>query len=179
MSVAKHKEPNNALFSESDSGILGEIKMTRTTGVTVVAEPSKKSATYDDLYTMPENMTREIIDGELIVTPKPSRKHAYAICAQHEMPHLWLVDPVRKTLEVYRLQSGSWTVAGMYAEDDKIRAEPFHEVEIDLASLWWEAWDKGIDGRSFFVRAHPCFHCRTHYFALEGQGPVAWGFSPG
>ena len=30
-------------------------------------------------YSIPENMTGEIIDGELIVTPRPSRKHG--LCA--------------------------------------------------------------------------------------------------
>ncbi|MEM5788171.1 MAG: Uma2 family endonuclease [Syntrophobacteraceae bacterium] len=38
-------------------------------------DPAKKKATYEDLYGIPENMTGEIIDGELILTPRPSRKH--------------------------------------------------------------------------------------------------------
>lgn len=40
-----------------------------------MAEPAKRKAAYEDLYSVPENMTGEIIDGELIVTPRPSRKH--------------------------------------------------------------------------------------------------------
>lgn len=40
-----------------------------------MAELAPKKATYDDLYTLPENMTGEIIAGELIATPRPSRKH--------------------------------------------------------------------------------------------------------
>ena len=40
-----------------------------------MSELSKKKATYEDLYSIPENMTGEIINGELIVTPRPSRKH--------------------------------------------------------------------------------------------------------
>lgn len=39
--------------------------------------------------------------------------------------HLWLVDPIAKTLEVFRLESGRWVVAGLFAEEDKVRAEPF------------------------------------------------------
>ena len=42
-----------------------------------MAELAKKIATYEDLYSIPENMTGEIIDGELIVTPRPSRRHVY------------------------------------------------------------------------------------------------------
>ncbi len=40
-----------------------------------MSELAKKKATYEDLNEVPENMTGEIIDGELIVTPRPSRRH--------------------------------------------------------------------------------------------------------
>ena len=40
-----------------------------------MSDLARKKATYEDLYNIPENMTGEIIDGELIVTPSPSRKH--------------------------------------------------------------------------------------------------------
>ncbi len=43
-----------------------------------MSEPAGKRAVYEDLFGIPENMTGEIIDGELIVTPRPSRKHVYA-----------------------------------------------------------------------------------------------------
>ncbi|MGO9312609.1 MAG: Uma2 family endonuclease [Syntrophobacteraceae bacterium] len=39
--------------------------------------PAKKKATYNDLFSIPENTTGEIINGELIVTPRPSRRHLY------------------------------------------------------------------------------------------------------
>ncbi|SPF47645.1 conserved hypothetical protein [Syntrophobacter sp. SbD1] len=41
-------------------------------------EPAKKKATtYDNLYDVPENMIGEVINGELIVTPRPSQNHVY------------------------------------------------------------------------------------------------------
>jgi Uma2 family endonuclease len=40
-----------------------------------MSEPANKRATYEDLFSIPENMTGEIIDGELFVHPRPSRKH--------------------------------------------------------------------------------------------------------
>ncbi len=46
-----------------------------------MAEAVKKPAIYDDLYAIPENMTGEIINGELIVTPRPTRDHAYTASA--------------------------------------------------------------------------------------------------
>ncbi len=39
-----------------------------------MTEPAKRKAVYEDLFSLPENMTGEIIHGELIVTPRPSRK---------------------------------------------------------------------------------------------------------
>ncbi len=185
-------------------------------------DPAKKQATYADLYGIPENMTGEIINGELIATPRPSRKHARAALAlggelappydfgrggpggwiilvepevgfggdlivpdlagwkeerlpeseehnwisvipdwvcevlspstiridridkmavygQHGVPHLWFVDPVAKTLEVFGLESGAWVVRGLYGEDEKVRAEPFQEVELELSHLWWKS----------------------------------------
>ena len=46
-----------------------------------MTEPARKEAIYEDLYTISDNMTGEIINGELIVTPKPSPRHARAAVA--------------------------------------------------------------------------------------------------
>lgn len=46
--------------------------------VMTMSESAKRQATYEDLYNIPENMTGEIIDGELIVTPQPSPQHSRA-----------------------------------------------------------------------------------------------------
>ena len=43
-----------------------------------MAEPAKKKASYDDLYRIPDNMIGEIINGELIATPRPSVLHSFA-----------------------------------------------------------------------------------------------------
>jgi Uma2 family endonuclease len=186
-----------------------------------MTEPAKRRATYTDLYGIPENMTGEIIDGELIVTPRPSRMHVYTasvlnneigppyhlgrggpggwiiliepeiglgedifvpdlagwkaarypaaephnwisvvpdwICevlspgtarkdkvkkmpayAQHGLPCFWLIDPIAKTLDVFRLETNRWFVLATYAEDDKVRAEPFAEIEFSMNDLWHE-----------------------------------------
>ncbi|MFZ2446489.1 MAG: Uma2 family endonuclease [Syntrophobacteraceae bacterium] len=187
----------------------------------MMSEPATRKATYDDLYSIPENMTGEIVSGELIVTPKPSVTHSNAsailnfsvvgpyglgkggpggwiilpeveillgehllvpdisgwkrerfpgipkenwisvrpdwvceilsprterldrvrkmpIYAQYEIPHIWLINPIEKTLEVFRLESGKWLRLAAFAEDDKVRAEPFDEIEIALGDFWME-----------------------------------------
>ncbi len=42
-----------------------------------MSEPAKKNRTYEDLHAIPENMLGEIINGKLVVTPRPGRKHGY------------------------------------------------------------------------------------------------------
>lgn len=49
---------------------------------------------------------------------------------------LWFVDPEARTLSVSKLVDGHWYEVGVYGEDDRIRPEPFAEVEITLAD-WW------------------------------------------
>jgi Uma2 family endonuclease len=56
--------------------------------------------------------------------------------AREGLPHLWLVDPLSRVLEVYRLESGRWVVVLTCGNEEKIRAEPFAETELDLAQ-WW------------------------------------------
>ncbi|MCL5405323.1 MAG: Uma2 family endonuclease [Deltaproteobacteria bacterium] len=189
-----------------------------------MSELAKKSATYEDLYKIPDNMIGEIIDGELIATPRPAPKHARAttvlsniigpsydrfgegggpggwiflyeveiklgehilvpdlagwkqerfpteiehnwipvapdwICeflspatlrtdkikkmpvyAQFGVAYAWLIDPRDKTLDIYSLESGRWSLLGSFVENDKVRAEPFLEIEINLADLWLES----------------------------------------
>lgn len=50
----------------------------------------------------------------------------------------WLVDPRVRTLEVYRREGVHWMQMGIWQEDDRVRAEPFDAVELDLG-VWWEA----------------------------------------
>lgn len=60
------------------------------------------------------------------------------IYSQFEVPWLWLIDPTAKTLDVFRLESHKWLLLASYVEHDRVRSEPFQEVEICLADLWWE-----------------------------------------
>ncbi|MBI5481648.1 MAG: Uma2 family endonuclease [Deltaproteobacteria bacterium] len=58
------------------------------------------------------------------------------IYAREGVGHAWLADPVAKVLEVMRLEAGRWVVVGAFAGDERVRAEPFDAVELDLGR-WW------------------------------------------
>ncbi|MBF0119048.1 MAG: Uma2 family endonuclease [Desulfobacterales bacterium] len=184
--------------------------------------PIKTNANYEDLYTIPENMIGEIIDGELYAMPRPSYRHSNAasiigwqiigpyrfgiggpggwiildepeikfsesksdtvvpdlagwkkermpelpkknwtsiapdwICevlspktnkhdrkkkmpiyAKFGVSFLWLVNPIEKTLEIFKLASGKWSLLDFFSDDDKACAEPFHDIEIELKNFW-------------------------------------------
>jgi Uma2 family endonuclease len=185
-----------------------------------MADPPKKRATYEDVLNAPEHMVAEILDGDLLLFPRPARPHAAAcsalgeelgppfkrgrggpggwlildepefhfgenvlvpdlagwrrermpvmtteipyftlspdwvcevlspstavvdrvrklpIYARENVEHVWLVDPLLRTLEVLRRREGKWLVVDTFAGDAKIRAEPFDAIELELGILW-------------------------------------------
>jgi Uma2 family endonuclease len=187
----------------------------------VVSVIRKKPATYDDLVRLPPHMVGEILDGELIASPRPSPRHANSasvigsdlngpfhrsggvggpggwwildepelhfrrdvlvpdlagwrrerlprlpqtaaielapdwacevvspsteevdrsrkmrIYAREQVAHLWLVNPVLHTLEVFALLDGRWVLEGVHQGAVRVRLAPFDAVELDL-SRWW------------------------------------------
>lgn len=64
------------------------------------------------------------------------RKDKMPIYAEHNVGHAWLVDPIAKMLEAYRLQEGKWLQLDVWAGDSRVRAEPFDAIELDLSVLW-------------------------------------------
>lgn len=58
--------------------------------------------------------------------------------ARYAVPYVWLIDPALKTLEVFRLESATWSRLDAFAGNEKVRAEPFQQIEIDLNVLWME-----------------------------------------
>ncbi|AGC41857.1 hypothetical protein MYSTI_00507 [Myxococcus stipitatus DSM 14675] len=185
-----------------------------------MGEGPKRPATYEDLLALPEHVVGQIIDGELIVMPRPASPHARAnahlfgelygpfgrgrggpggwqllmepelhfgedvlvpdlagwrrermtpemsdapyftlapdwvcevlspstaavdrvkkkcIYAREGVEHLWLVDPRARTLEVLRLSGQHWVELGTYSGDERVRAEPFEVLELELGILW-------------------------------------------
>jgi Uma2 family endonuclease len=186
----------------------------------------KRRATYEDLMQVPDHLVAEIIDGELVTSPRPASPHAWAasvlfqdlgplngrsappgrpggwwiifepeihlgedvlvpdvaawrherlpqiprvayftltpdwvcevvsprtgrvdrtrkmgIYAREGVGRLWFVDPLVRTLEIYRLEDARWVVVANHGGDDVVRAEPFETVELVLDRWWLEAAD--------------------------------------
>jgi Uma2 family endonuclease len=56
--------------------------------------------------------------------------------AFHDIPYTWIIDPLQRSLEVYRLEQGRWFLVATHGGDEVVRAEPFDAIEIPLSSLW-------------------------------------------
>ena len=181
--------------------------------------PRHKRATYEDLLAVPSNLVAEIIDGELITSPRPTPRHSNAasglvewlrgpfqrgrggpggwiilfepelhlrgdvvvpdvagwrrerlpkvpdsasialppdwvcevlspstaavdraskmpIYSREGVGHIWLIDPMPRTLETYRLLDAGWTLLATFRDDALVRAAPFESIEFALADLW-------------------------------------------
>jgi Uma2 family endonuclease len=126
-------------------------------------QPPRYPATERDLWDLPEDVIGQIIDGELIVHPRPEPPHVQAASGLGVLlsvpfrygfgggPGGWIIldepkirfgkdllviDPDLRTLEGLKLQEGRWLIVGVFREDGKVRAEPFEAFELDLSLLW-------------------------------------------
>ena len=71
-------------------------------------------------------------------TAQIDRVRKLTIYARERVTHAWLVDPLAQTLEVLRLEGEHWLLLSTHAGSEIVRAEPFGELELELASLWSE-----------------------------------------
>jgi Uma2 family endonuclease len=69
-------------------------------------------------------------------TAATDRAEKMPIYARERVPHLWLVDPIARTLEGLRLDGARWTLLGTWRDGAKVRVEPFETFELELAGLW-------------------------------------------
>lgn len=69
-------------------------------------------------------------------TERFDRATKLPIYARAGVSHIWLIDPSVKTLEVLQRQDEKWLIAATFQNEDKVRAEPFEALELDLALLW-------------------------------------------
>jgi Uma2 family endonuclease len=184
-----------------------------------MAQPKQRRATYEDLLAVPDNLVAEIIDGDLLTSPRPAARHARAssrlgvhlggpfdsgiggpggwiildepelhvggdvvvpdlagwrrermpkipdaaafelppdwVCevlspgtepvdratkmplyAREHVAYAWLVNPIGRTVEAYRLSDGVWTPAATHGGDVRARIEPFDALELEIGVLW-------------------------------------------
>ena len=58
------------------------------------------------------------------------------IYAREEVSHLWLVDPLARTLEAFALQDERWVLLGTLGDDATVALPPFEALAFSLDRLW-------------------------------------------
>jgi Uma2 family endonuclease len=58
--------------------------------------------------------------------------------ARVTVEHAWVIDPIHRTLEVFLNEHERWVLVDVFAGDDKVRAQPFEAIELELGALWLE-----------------------------------------
>ena len=69
-------------------------------------------------------------------TARVDRVRKVPIYARQGVGHLWLVDPLQQTLEVFRLEGRHWVLVSTHGGAEAVRAEPFEALELDM-NRWW------------------------------------------
>jgi len=83
--------------------------------------------------TLPPDWVCEVVSPS---TGRLDRTRKMPVYAREGVSHLWLVDPLARTIEVYRLAAGVWTVAGTHGAEPCARIEPFELLELEV-ERWW------------------------------------------
>lgn len=72
-------------------------------------------------------------------TEKLDRIDKMLVYAREGVKHVWLVHPIRQTVEAFVLTPERlWLSIGLHAGNVQVRIPPFDAIELDLASLWPE-----------------------------------------
>ncbi|HEV8716797.1 MAG TPA: Uma2 family endonuclease [Candidatus Binatia bacterium] len=71
-------------------------------------------------------------------TARVDRVRKVPIYAREDVGHLWLVDPLQQTLEVFRLEERHWVLVSTHGGAEIMRAVPFEALELDMGRWWLE-----------------------------------------
>jgi Uma2 family endonuclease len=74
-----------------------------------------------------------------VVSPSTAaldRVEKLPIYARESVGHASLVDPIARTLEVFKRDGQHWVLLGTYRDQACVRAEPFDAFELELGALW-------------------------------------------
>jgi Uma2 family endonuclease len=69
-------------------------------------------------------------------TAKLDREKKMRVYAREGVRHLWLVDPLRRELEVYALEATRWERRSTHSDQERVHAEPFTPLLLELGALW-------------------------------------------
>jgi Uma2 family endonuclease len=84
-------------------------------------------------FTLAPDWVCEVLSPSTAVMDREKKMKAYA---REGVSHLWLVDPLQQSLEVYRLEARRWNRQAHWRGGATVHAEPFTVLPLKLATLW-------------------------------------------
>jgi Uma2 family endonuclease len=69
-------------------------------------------------------------------TERMDRRKKLRIYAREGVRHSWLIDPIKRTIEIRRLEGDEWVMAALHRDNDVINPEPFDALPLPLVHLW-------------------------------------------
>jgi Uma2 family endonuclease len=75
----------------------------------------------------------EVLSPRTGILDRQRKLPAYA---REGVEYAWIVDTIIRTVEVFRLVDGHWSLVSVHGGDDIARIPPFEEIEIPLRRLW-------------------------------------------
>lgn len=95
----------------------------------------------ETFFSLSPDWVCEVLSASTMVHDRVTKVPLYA---RHGIAHLWLLDPVARTLEVLELDSDRWVLLASHANDEFVRAVPFQAIELSLAPLWDDGWPRPV-----------------------------------
>jgi Uma2 family endonuclease len=89
--------------------------------------------TSEPYFTLAPDWVCEVLSPS---TAKLDRTRKLAIYARERVPHVWLVDPLLRTLEVLEQEGDVWRILAVHQDAERVRAKPFDAIELELGVLW-------------------------------------------
>jgi Uma2 family endonuclease len=69
-------------------------------------------------------------------TARHDRRGKMPVYQRERVGHVWLIEPIDRTLEVFELDGPTYRLKGTYADAERVQAVPFDAIELDLSVLW-------------------------------------------
>lgn len=118
------------LIDEPELHLGAEIVVPDLSGWRVEQLPELPDAAY---FEQAPNWICEVLSPSSAASDRADKMPIYAAAG---VGHAWLVDPLLKTLEAYRLQQQHWVLIQTYRGQASAPIEPFEQVPLELGMLW-------------------------------------------
>ncbi len=87
-------------------------------------------------FTVAPDWVCEILSPSTRALDQGAKRDTYA---REGIAHLWFVDPEAKSLEVFELRDGHWTLLETATGEAEVSPPPFSAAPFNLGDLWWQS----------------------------------------